>query len=172
MLIPFSFILVVQGQTSLHRSCSVSRKPAQQHLVLLDGEKYSDPEFMHSIDAGTIYKLEVLKGYDVQFYVDKYGELARIGIITIQTKSFVAKGWYDRFAKHQEEINDIVQKEKFDYKEYRAFVNDELLDNEYLETWEPLLENKQITNVSFESIESDEVKGEIRVTCKAQEEEK
>jgi hypothetical protein len=30
-----------------------------------------------------------------------------------------------------------------------------------LETWEPLFENKQITHVSFQSIESGEEKGEI-----------
>lgn len=98
--------------------------------------------------------------------------MALNGIIVYQTKSFVAKEWYNQFAKHQEVINDIVQQANFDYKDYRVFVNDELLDNENLQTWDVLFENKQITNVGFQSMELGEVKAEIRVVCKAQDEEK
>jgi hypothetical protein len=41
-----------------------------------------------------------------------------------------------------------------------------------LNTWEPLFENKQITNVGFQFIEFGEAKGEIRIKCKAKDEEK
>lgn len=168
-LLTVLYVSEVQGQTSHHCYVKIP-DPAKQPLVLLDGEQYTDPEFMHSIDVSTIQKLEVLKG-DTS-YVDKYGVLALNGIIVYQTKSFVAKGWYVRFAKYQEEINDIVQEENFDYKDYRVFVNDELLDNEHLETWELLFENKQITHVGLQSIEFGEAKGEIRILCKVKDEEK
>ncbi|WP_461633338.1 hypothetical protein [Labilibaculum euxinus] len=172
ILVSVLYISEVQAQSHLHTDYASIPDPTKQPLVLLDGEQYLDPEFMHSIDANTIQNLEILKGDDVQSYVDKYGVLALNGIIVYQTKSFVAKGWYNRFAKHQLEINNILQQANFDYKDYRVFVNDELLDNGNLQTWEPLLENKQITHVGFQSIGFGEEKGEIRVVCKAQDEEK
>ncbi|MDM8159754.1 hypothetical protein QUH73_08010 [Labilibaculum sp. K2S] len=52
-----------------------------------------------------------------------------------------------------------MEQANFGYKDYRVFVNDELLDNVNLQTWESLLENKQITHVGFQSTGFDEGKG-------------
>lgn len=168
-LLSVLYVSEVQGQR-LRPSHAVKFDPAKQPLVLLDGEQYLDPEFMHSIDVSTIQKLDVFKGDTAQSYVDKYGVLALNGIIVYQTKSFVANKWYCQFAFHQPVINEFITQANFDYKDYRVFVNDELLDNENLQTWDILFENKQITHVGFESIGFGEAKGEIRVVCKAQDE--
>lgn len=168
-LLSVLYVNEVQGQR-LRPSHVAKFDPAKQPLVLLDGEQYLDPEFMHSIDVSIIQKLDIIKGDTTQYYVDKYGVLALNGIIVCQTKSFVAKEWFNRFTKYQDEINYIVQQTNFDYKDYRVFVNDELLDNENLQTWNVLFENKQITHVAFQSMELGELKGEIRVVCKAQDE--
>lgn len=166
LLILFLYFSNVQGQSGLHIDYATPSDPAKQPLVLLDGEKYSDPEFMHSIDPSSIYSLEVLKGHDVQSYVDKYGDLAKNGVISVTTKGFVAKQWYNRFAKYQPTIKIICKREDFDYNSYRVFLNEQLLNNQDLKNWDSQFENQNIKNVDFKSINFGEIKGEVRVATK------
>lgn len=170
ILLPIFYTNFVLAQTALPTDYAVKYDPTKQPMVLVDGIQNLDPQYLQNIDPNTICELKVLKGEEWKICANKYDGQAKIGVISVSTKKFVAKEYYIRFAEYNPILKEQITKTDFNYMDYRLYINGELLDNSALHDWKMKLQNQEITLVNFEAFRFGEAKGEIRIGSRSKKE--
>lgn len=134
-------------------------------LVFFDDNKIQSIELIGKIDTSNIQEIKVVKK-DLDSYIKLYGPDARNGLIFIYSKTFIAKKWYKDFAFENKTINKIIDDPEFNYKDYKVYLNNELLKTDFFDGLNEKLKSQKIKNIKIKKYKSENKKGIIIIETK------